>query len=84
VPDARLLAVQEVAHRACIGAASTKDLWRHYAPGGWTPHVTLGYGLTPANLATAAEVILPRLTLALTGWTAEVEDGATGQAWPLN
>jgi hypothetical protein len=53
-------------------------------PGSWTPHVTLGYRHTAAQLALAADLVLARLTLVLTGWAVEVEDGATGDVWALD
>ncbi|MCW2599407.1 MAG: hypothetical protein JWM02_1236 [Frankiales bacterium] len=83
VPDLRLLQVQATAHRVCIEAGSTSRLWDHYAPGTWTPHVTLGYGYTPSQIGRAAELLLPLLPLSLTGWTAWLEDGNTGEAWPI-
>ena len=83
VPDERLLEVQAVAFDACAAAPSTRGTWPHYSPGTWTPHITLGYSLKPTEVGRAMEVLLPSLPLALTGWTAWVEDGETGDAWIL-
>lgn len=58
-------------------------MWGHYAPGRWTPHLPLGYGLTPAEVGLAMAVLLPRLPLVMTGWSAWLEDGDTGAAWAL-
>jgi hypothetical protein len=84
VPQERLLAAQTAAHEAGRASPSTRHPWGHYAPGAWTPHITLGYGLTPAQVGMAAEVLLPALPLTLTGWTAWLEDGDTGEAWALS
>lgn len=79
VPTKRLLKAQLHAFEACAGAR----VWRHYEPGHWTPHVTLGYGYTAAQVGRAAELLLPLLPLTLTGWSAWLEDGSTGEGWPL-
>ena len=79
VPDQRLLTAQLHAYEACAGA----EVWRFYEPGRWNPHITLGYGYTPTQIGRAAELVLPLLPLTLTGWTAWLEDGSTGESWPL-
>ena len=79
VPDRRLLKAHANAYKACGGAV----LWQHYAPGTWTPHVTLGYGYSPRQVGQAAELLLPLLPLRLTGWTAWLEDAGTGEDWPI-
>ena len=79
VPDQRLLEAQRLAYEACKGAR----LWQYYEPGRWSPHITLGYGYTPDQLGRAAAIVLPRLPLTLTGWSAWLEDGSTGEGWPL-
>ena len=83
VPDKRLLDAQRLAYEACAVAPSTRSLWSYYSPGSWLPHVTLGYGLTGAEIGRSMEVLLPALPLVVAGWTAWLEDGDTGESWPL-
>lgn len=39
------------------------DPWPHFEPGAWTPHITMGWPLTQAELAQALPVILDALPL---------------------
>jgi hypothetical protein len=56
----------------------------YFAPGRWTRHITLGHGYTNAQLAEAIPLALQHLPLTGTLGHAGVEDGTTGEAWPIH
>lgn len=54
-----------------------------YRPGSWVPHVTLSQSLTPEQLAVALPIVLRRLPLRGSLDRAGLEDGVTGEHWPV-
>ena len=58
VPSAGLLRLHESVDAICAPFV-TGEPFDHTRPGQWTPHVTLGRRLTPAQVAAALEVIGP-------------------------
>lgn len=57
------------------------NLWPHYEPGRWLPHLTLARSLTDEQLRQAIPLILDYLPLNGELRTGGVEDGATGERW---
>lgn len=57
--------------------------WPFFAEGGWMPHVTCGWGLSENQFARAAA--LAKKWLPIRGWLDHggVEDGTTGENWPV-
>jgi hypothetical protein len=80
VPNTNLLEEQRRVHG--LVAPMTKGLWEYFAPGAWSPHLTISYGLDEAQLARALPVILDHLPIE--GWLTGggVEDGHSGERWP--
>jgi hypothetical protein len=80
VANDRMLAEQDRVHRAIAPLAT--DPWPHFAPGTWTPHITMGRDLRPEQLARALPLVLDRLPIE--GWLDHggLEDGTTGESWP--
>ena len=80
VADADMLAEQERVYD--IVAPLARSPWPDYAPGVWTPHITISWSLTAAQLSSALPTVLPQLPIS--GWftSGGVEDGATGERWP--
>jgi len=69
VPDDRLLALQSETYLRCADFVAPAAL-PHAEPGHWTPHVTLGRRLEPAELAAAWAVLGP--------WSADIPAQFTG------
>jgi 2'-5' RNA ligase len=55
--------------------------WSQYAPGTWTPHVTLARGLNRAQLAEAIPLVLDRLPIEGRLDAGGIDDGDSGQYW---
>jgi 2'-5' RNA ligase superfamily protein len=74
-----LLAEQRRVHDAVVPLA--RNPWPDYAPGVWTPHITISWALGTDQLAQALPIVLAQLPI--TGWftSGGVEDGATGERW---
>jgi 2'-5' RNA ligase len=56
--------------------------WEHFDPGGWTAHLTLGFGYSEAQLGEAIPLVLARLPLVGSLNHGGVEDGSSGESWP--
>jgi hypothetical protein len=80
VPTSELLEEHRIVHGLVAGV--TRDPCAYYAPGAWTPHVTISYGLSDEQLTRALPVALDRLPIE--GWLTSggVEDGRSGERWP--
>jgi 2'-5' RNA ligase len=74
-----LLDEQRRVHRAV--ETLTVDPWPYYEPGRWTPHVTIGNGLTPPDMAVSLALLTPRLPITGTFDTGGVEDSSSGDRW---
>lgn len=81
VANAALLAE----HRRVAEAAApfVSGRWPYFEPDGWAAHLTLAYGLTDDHVARAVRTVAAHLPMV--GWLTEagIEDGTTGDAWPL-
>lgn len=79
-PNAALLQEHHRVHEALRPVAVGP--WTHFTPGRWTPHITVGMGLSAQQLAAALPLVLNRLPIE--GWfdNGGVEDGTTGENWP--
>jgi hypothetical protein len=79
VPNAELLEEQRRVHD--LVAPMTKALWDYFAPGAWSPHLTISYGLDGVQLARAIPVVLDQVPVE--GWLERggVEDGISGERW---
>lgn len=72
---------QERVTQALAGTGAT--LHRHYLPGMWVPHVSLGHGVNGTTLPDVAKAISDVLPLAVTIDRAAIVDSSNGQVWPL-
>jgi hypothetical protein len=79
VPTTQLLEEHLHVHR--LVAPVTTGPWAYYAPGAWTPHLTVSYGLNDEQLARAIHAALDWLPME--GWLTSggVEDGRSGERW---
>jgi hypothetical protein len=57
--------------------------WDHTAPGQWSPHMTCAYALAPEQVGEALAIATRHLPLAGYLTTGGVEDGTTGENWPI-
>jgi hypothetical protein len=55
--------------------------WPYFAPGTWTPHITMAWSLAPDQVGPALSIVLPRLPIEGQLDSAGVEDGTTGEHW---
>ncbi len=78
-PTRDLLAEHARVHRAA--APHGDNLWSHYAPDAWLPHLTLARSLTPENLAVALPIVLARLPVRGYLTSGGIEDPTTGERW---
>jgi hypothetical protein len=76
-----LISEQHRVHRAVRHLA--ENPWAHFDPGTWTPHITCASSLDADQLRAAMPIVLARLPLR--GWfdRGGVEDGTTGEQWPV-
>jgi hypothetical protein len=58
--------------------------WPHFAPGTWTPHITMAWSLVPDQVGPALSIVLPHLPLEGRLDSGGVEDGTTGEHWTFN
>lgn len=79
-PNPPLLIEQHRVHDAVRPLAVTP--WPYFTPGHWTPHITVGVGLTAQQLAAALPLVLSRLPIDDWFDNGGVEDGTTGENWP--
>jgi hypothetical protein len=79
VASQQLLNEQRRVHRAVQPFAI--DPWPYFGQGTWTPHITIGWALTPQELSQALPIVLD--CLPIDGWldNGGVEDGSTGENW---
>jgi hypothetical protein len=64
-------------------APHAQQPWPYFEPGAWTPHITLAWSLTPDELAVAVPLVLAQIPIAGTFDCGGVEDGTTGEDWPI-
>jgi hypothetical protein len=57
--------------------------WPHTKPGVWMPHMTCAYNLASDQVAQAVSIALRYLPLSGSLTTGGVEDGTTGENWPI-
>ncbi len=80
VPSAELLAEQRRVYEAveplCKGPWSDS-----YAPGVWTPHVTVSWRLDDEQLARAVPLVVEQLPITGSFTRGGIEDGDTGERW---
>ena len=57
--------------------------WPYVAPGAWTPHITVAVGLSRDQVARGLDVALDELPIKGLLDAAGIEDGSTGESWPL-
>ena len=76
-----LVVEQHRVHRAVRNLA--ENPWEHFDPGTWTPHITCALSLGADQLRAAVPIVLARLPIH--GWLDRggVEDGTTGEQWPV-
>ena len=76
-----LVVEQHRVHRAVRNLA--ENPWEHFDPGTWTPHITCALSLGADQLRAAVPIVLARLPIR--GWLDRggVEDGTTGEQWPV-
>ncbi len=72
-PSPELLVFQEQVAAACA------DVYEHYRPGAWTPHVTLAEGVAEADLGRAMQQAVPYLPLSGTYTALESVSARTGE-----
>jgi hypothetical protein len=58
--------------------------WPYFAPGGWTPHITLAFGVAAEQLNLAIPIVHAHLPPTGRCETGGIEDGDTGERWPLS
>lgn len=75
----RLLTEQARAYR--VVAQLDVDIWPHYCPDGWLPHITSARALTSEELPTALRTVVGHLPIAGLLTSGGVEDGTTGDHW---
>jgi 2'-5' RNA ligase superfamily len=77
----------ELLHEQQRVSVSTGDLavgrWEHTQPGKWSPHITCAYALTPDQAGAALAIAIRHLPPAGYLTTGGVEDGTTGENWPI-
>lgn len=59
------------------------DRWPWFEPGRWTPHLTLGSGLTTEQVTRGLALAMDELPIEGRFEAAGIEDGSTGDSWPL-
>jgi len=64
--------------------ASGALLHRHYAPGHWTPHVSVSTGVAAADMPAVVGAVSDVLPLTLRADRAALIDTSDGQVWPLD
>jgi len=68
-------------------SAAVRDLavgrWDYTQPGEWSPHITCAYALAPDQAGDALAIATRYLPLAGFLTTGGVEDGTTGENWPI-
>ena len=79
-PTVDLLAEQARIYQAALPV--TTDPWPYFAPGSWTPHITLAMNLTVDQLTTALPIVLDHLPIDGHFDHGGAEDGTTGENWP--
>jgi hypothetical protein len=57
--------------------------WDYTQPGEWSPHIACAYALTPGQAGDAVAIATRHLPLAGFLTTGGVEDGTTGENWPI-
>ncbi len=81
VPNIELLNEQRRVSAAAGDLAVGR--WDHTEPGEWSPHMTCAYGLTADQVGDALAIATRHLPLAGQFTTGGVEDGTTGENWPI-
>lgn len=80
--SAEVMARQERVYR--VVEASGARLHRHYAPGGWLPHVSLATRAKESQLPLVARTVSDALPVRLQVVRAELVDSGTGRSWLLD
>lgn len=83
LPTRELLHLQAQVHAIVTGLNTTTGPWPHSEPGRWTPHLTLGYGVTAEHAAGVALLLRQRLPVTSHTSSLWVENGFSGEAWRI-
>lgn len=83
VPTQGLLRLQsDIFEQLSLSGAMTRS-WLATRPDSWSPHVTVAYGVAAVDLGAAVQALTPVLPMTLGVDGLWIEDGATGEAWPV-
>lgn len=80
VANRALLDEQGRIHRSIVPIAVQP--WAYFELDAWTPHISLCWEMTPAELTVAIPLVLESLPISGMFDHGGVEDGTTGQSWP--